>query len=643
MSNYLLQINVGPVQGFIAAARRTRDLWFGSYMLSELSKAAAASLMENGGSKVDLIFPAPEDPADLTEGSDFNVANVILAEVNDAEPDFLNELAEKAHKAVQKRFESFAKQTFNQFSRQEQDLIDRTLMWKQLKDVIEFYAAWTILEDNYKTSRRELTAILSARKSLRDFEANPITERGPKSSLDGLRESVLKLGHSAMYMIKENEALDAVGLIKRFAEHKDFPSVMRVAIDPWVRGHESLVKTIKELPLPFKSTTVCEWLVQNNALSRTAKKGTDDPLYGSFPYDGSALYVSRHAALAEEAVKAQEQAKKALALIEKELRDALKNKEPLPDEPYFVVLQADGDHMGRMILHLDTADKNREFSKCLASFALAARETVKKHHGACVYTGGDDVLAFLPLDTALQCARALHKDFTDCLKPVEQYAPSGETMTLSVGISIASAQEDLEFLREWGSSAEKLAKNPTISAKKLEKNDALKNVYGDRNGLAVTLRTRGNGEVTVRERWRGKASEFNYETFSLTDCTPLDARLRWWAECFKRDVIPARFPYELREAARFYEQKWSDRQRRAQAACDDALRIFSRKGIVFEPNDKVMNKKRVDMVRHYVEERLRDDSEEMMRLADELIIAKWIGDAERAADPVRHARKGESA
>ncbi|HTQ79571.1 MAG TPA: type III-B CRISPR-associated protein Cas10/Cmr2, partial [Thermoanaerobaculia bacterium] len=37
----ILLITLGPVQDFIAAARRCRDLWFGSWLLSELSKATA--------------------------------------------------------------------------------------------------------------------------------------------------------------------------------------------------------------------------------------------------------------------------------------------------------------------------------------------------------------------------------------------------------------------------------------------------------------------------------------------------------------------------------------------------------------------------------------------------------------------------
>jgi CRISPR-associated protein Cmr2 len=35
--SYLMIIGIGPVQEFIASARRSRDLWFGSWLLSELS------------------------------------------------------------------------------------------------------------------------------------------------------------------------------------------------------------------------------------------------------------------------------------------------------------------------------------------------------------------------------------------------------------------------------------------------------------------------------------------------------------------------------------------------------------------------------------------------------------------------------
>ena len=41
MNKYVLIVSVGPVQGFIASARRSRDLWCGSWLLSEIAKAVA--------------------------------------------------------------------------------------------------------------------------------------------------------------------------------------------------------------------------------------------------------------------------------------------------------------------------------------------------------------------------------------------------------------------------------------------------------------------------------------------------------------------------------------------------------------------------------------------------------------------------
>ncbi|MCA9981654.1 MAG: hypothetical protein KDD89_12495, partial [Anaerolineales bacterium] len=57
MTQYLLAIHIGPMQSFIAAARRTRDLWFGSWLMSELSKATAKAIEDIEGTK--LIFPTP--------------------------------------------------------------------------------------------------------------------------------------------------------------------------------------------------------------------------------------------------------------------------------------------------------------------------------------------------------------------------------------------------------------------------------------------------------------------------------------------------------------------------------------------------------------------------------------------------------
>src|SRR5712691_3634206 len=77
MMEYLFMVSIGPVQDFINSARRTRDLAFGSWLLSELSRAAAHRIREENGV---LIFPAPPREEMLHPyNKEFNVANKIIA------------------------------------------------------------------------------------------------------------------------------------------------------------------------------------------------------------------------------------------------------------------------------------------------------------------------------------------------------------------------------------------------------------------------------------------------------------------------------------------------------------------------------------------------------------------------------------
>ena len=184
-TNWLLQISVGPVQEFIAAARRTRDLWFGSSMLSEISKAAAKAVKDAGA---ELIFPEPN--GDLRPKSDLNVANVILARAS-GDDQAMNALAERAREAAVARFKAFAAEAF----KKAECCIVKERWDRQIEDVIEFYAAWTELgtgEGAYKVARQKVARLLAARKNLRDFLPHEGEFGVPKSSLDGLRESVFK-------------------------------------------------------------------------------------------------------------------------------------------------------------------------------------------------------------------------------------------------------------------------------------------------------------------------------------------------------------------------------------------------------------------------------------------------------------------
>jgi CRISPR-associated protein Cmr2 len=81
--------------------------------------------------------------------------------------------------------------------------------------------------------------------------------------------------------------------------------------------------------------------------------------------------------------------------------------------------------MGEAIPRLKSAPTHRTFSQALAGFAGEARRTLNEHNGVLIYAGGDDALAFVPVDKCLRCARTVR---TDCYVRMN--------LTLSVGVGI---------------------------------------------------------------------------------------------------------------------------------------------------------------------------------------------------------------
>jgi hypothetical protein len=58
MSKMLMNVQVGPVQDFIARVRSTRDMWAGSYLLSRLT-AQAMEVFEKP--ECTFVFPTIKD------------------------------------------------------------------------------------------------------------------------------------------------------------------------------------------------------------------------------------------------------------------------------------------------------------------------------------------------------------------------------------------------------------------------------------------------------------------------------------------------------------------------------------------------------------------------------------------------------
>jgi CRISPR-associated protein Cmr2 len=187
MTRHLFLITIGPVQEFIAGARRTRDLWFGSWLLSELSRTAAGAIKTNGG-EVQLIFP-PDALIDDDRSDLANVANKILATV-EADP---KQLGADVTSAVKNRLMQLWDAAIDPTKGPIKGPIEAPVARRQIEDLLEIYWASVELptETDYANARRQVEALMAARKTTRDFAQVTWGAMVPKSSIDGQRESVI--------------------------------------------------------------------------------------------------------------------------------------------------------------------------------------------------------------------------------------------------------------------------------------------------------------------------------------------------------------------------------------------------------------------------------------------------------------------
>jgi CRISPR-associated protein Cmr2 len=530
---HFVVFHIGPVQNFIATARRSRDLWFGSWLLSELAKAAALEIVRQNGNDIScLIFPAPADLEQL-RSFDFNAPNKVVAQVkcNPAE------LGGDVKEAVFKRLGEVCADAYKKIKGK----FERKVAEQQVVDFLEFFWASYTLYGSYKQARDFAEAILNARKATRDFALVTWGSTAPKCSLDGCRESVIpesvyrQMNESQLYenyRVQNGEYLCGVCLLKRHGRREPeeyFFSTSHVAALPLLCR-----LTDKHRPL------VGKYIGKLKELGITADAlETVRPLHPVFgPHDGQSLFEERLREFFFEKEKVL-QAQEALRQFRKEAFDG---KKPLS---YYALLLADGDHMGKVIDAQETSEKHRELSRAQSRFARESREIVRKHQGSLIYSGGDDVLALLPLHTVLECARRLAETFHQRLTGFKAKNGGKEVSpTLSVGIAIAHHLDPLSDVLELARAAERAAKS----------------VVG-KNALAVTLSKRSGVERTVKDSW-GK----------------LDRQLECLINLHRTEAIPDGVAYELCDLARQLEtsnEELKDKLR--EAAYAEAKRILRRK------------------------------------------------------------------
>ena len=625
MEQYLVTLSLGPVQSLIGAARRTRDLWCGSWLLSEAARAAARVLHQRQPGC--LIFPCPEDPdTDLKPqdkpGDAANVANILRAEVHVPDAAAARALCEEAKAAAASRLTALGDS-----ARREMEGMGRPLreeVWQaQIGDILEGFAAWVSITaggggdagDDYREASRRLGGVLAARKATRDFRAcEPLTVEGlPKSSLDGALETVLPewpatdRAHRKLRLSK-GEHLDVLGVMKRLAGDPDqFTAYSRVAADPWI---EQLTPQQQQ-----RLCAVYEPLVDLELATRTTGNAG---IYAALPFDAQMLYAFRLDNARSEA-RDEPEARRALS----ELRECMKQipwekASSVPDSsgaavgvsgieqtsrkkmrpgrlagipvPYAAILKADGDRMGKFLSRADSADLARAISQALHGFASGVPGIVREHRGHAIYAGGDDVLALVPLARALDCSRKLAEAFRDSLRGIatEMDVPADERPTLSVGLGIGHLMEPLGALRARAERAEHAAKeggDPNTT----------------RNALAIALGIRSGAELGWRAQW--------------SDDSALRA-LNRMTGAFRHDLLPTRAAYDLRGIDLRLDWLRGDDSARARGMRSaEVQRMLDRARV--PGGDRIPN-----CLRDLIVERAQ--ARPLKELADTLIVARWL-------------------
>jgi CRISPR-associated protein Cmr2 len=392
--------------------------------------------------------------------------------------------------------------------------------------------------------------------------------------------------------LREGEQLDVIGLVKRSAEgHWPCPCVARVAADPWLQrlvaaGGENVLE-----PLRSACQALGEAVVHR---LDTSERGY--PHYAAFPYEAAALFRSRHRELWEESreegesAEASRQKFRDLEAALDELRSrASALGMPCEPDPCVAVLAADGDRVGATLAQLGSAGDHRRFSRQLSRFAAEARTIVHAQRGVLVYSGGDDVLAFLPVDACLTCARELREKFVELTAPWTDKTRQG--LTLSVGLAISDSLENVENLLDCGRAAELHAKQPQPADRHQDPGD----------GLAVHLLKRGSGPVELRANWAKNWWE------------GMDQELQALAQWINERALSGRAACNLHKVAEIYGA-WPARTA-ADAIQRDTLSVIRGKP---SPGED-----RIKEIAEFLRERVTDAAS-LRRLAEEILVARQL-------------------
>lgn len=458
MSNqYLLLFTFGPVQGFIAQARKTADLYAGSQILTEIAK----SILTTVKTPHQILFPSIEFTESLT--------NRIVIKVSGTENE-VKELGGGLIQQANKCWENIAKKALG-------DNYSAPAVQKQLLNHLETYWVAVPLGSNYGKAYDDLNQYASADKNQRAW-ADLEEGAGRKCALDGGRNALFYRADTQSNVarrviegairisdesLQPNEALSTVSYLKRrYGQNLPYPSTATIAL------MDILERYTIRMGADTKNANFNDQLYfeENLTSSYFLKSG----------YDNRDIAV----------LKEQH------AVWKSELKE-----QKLIASPYYALLHFDGDDMGAWFsgeyfvnAKGELQDFHKDFTKLLGAFARKATDYLNQTNsgrGRTVYAGGDDFVGFINLNHLCTVLKEIRKMFDEEVnQPLKTKYDLQRPITFSAGVAIAHYKYPLSMVIDEARTMEKKAKK-----KRPDKPD--KNAYG----IGLMVRAGSNDQVVL--------------------------------------------------------------------------------------------------------------------------------------------------
>lgn len=447
MNNHLLLFTIGPVQSFIAQARKTQDLYAGSQILS--------ALIKTGIDKFKKEFPSGEViyPIFANDVDSLSLPNRFIGKTEDT-AEKLKEKAKAIQLAVENEWQDIARRALRKANASAP-----TGFEDQVKAHLDIHWIYKGVTADFATAYQELEQLGGAVKNVRQFTQynyGDIGEAGRKCSIEGKNNALFYRKNGTRrpahlenavelerFVLNPGEGLSAVSLVKRFyleGKNKEaFPSTAEVAL---MHGEEQLAEEdkkgldcYKKLFRKEKIVEACLEMFKNGWLQKAASIRPDEEEEWNDQFDYQMLF--------EENLNAKNIPNPKQLELLRQLHAKLK---PNIKTKYYALVLFDGDKMGKWLAGENNKTKedlesfHETLSGALSRFGSYARNYLNRENknGHAVYSGGDDFLGFVNIHSLFEVMSHLREVFDDKVnKKIEAFKKEEKHLTFSAGILIA--------------------------------------------------------------------------------------------------------------------------------------------------------------------------------------------------------------